>query len=197
MLDQQDHPQPVSTQSVEDRARQRLRQARLQQGWSLATLASRSGIGASTISRLETGGRRLALDQLAPLATALGIGLDELIAPDPDEDVVLRPLPRKVAGMTMWPLTRSRRAGQPAVLKLAVPARRRPAPVAHPGQEWLYVLDGTLRLILGERELLLRPGQTAEFSTTTPHWLGGHGGTVELLVIFDDHATDVHLSPTT
>src|SRR6185437_2846035 len=53
------------------------------------------------------------------------------------------------------------------------------------GFEWLYVLSGRLRLVIGERDLTLPPGEAAEFDTSLPHWLGSaDGGVVELLILF-------------
>jgi hypothetical protein len=51
-----------------------------------------------------------------------------------------------------------------------------PDPQVHPGRDWFYVIEGTARLLLGDRELLIEEGSAAEFSTMTPHWIGGHGG---------------------
>ena len=68
----------------------------------------------------------------------------------------------------------------------------------HDGFEWLYVLNGRLRLILGERDLTLPPGEAAEFDSSVPHWLGSaDGGVVELLILFDPQGmrTHVHAGP--
>ena len=56
-----------------------------------------------------------------------------------------------------------------------------------------YVLSGTARLVLGAREILVETGQAAEFATMTPHWIGIHGGPVEILSIFDLHGEKAHL----
>ena len=59
--------------------RQRIRGLRVARGWSLDELAARSYLSPSTLSRIETGHRRIALDQLAPIARALGTTLDQLV----------------------------------------------------------------------------------------------------------------------
>ncbi|WP_370523809.1 MULTISPECIES: cupin domain-containing protein [Nocardia] len=49
--------------------------------------------------------------------------------------------------------------------KMIIPARSEPlepTPQTHEGFEWLYVLNGRLRLVLGERDLTLPPGEAAE-----------------------------------
>ena len=180
--------------SVEDLVRLRLRQRRVELGWSLEELAERTLINPSTLSRLETGGRRIGLDQLGPIAGALGLSLDELVRPTPTADIVIRPDPAVVDGMTVWHLDPPPRPGVPSVMKIRLPARRRkPDPRSHPGREWIYVLDGTLRLVLGDTEHRVAAHETIAFDTTAPHWHGTFGSAVELLVIFDDHAQRSHL----
>jgi len=96
--------------------------------------------------------------------------------------------------MTMLPLTP--RAGGIQAYKLIIPAedRRDPDPQSHEGYEWLYVLDGRLRVILGEHDLVLAPGEAAELDTRVPHWFGpADGKTVELLSLFGRQGERAHL----
>ena len=51
----------------------------------------------------------------------------------------------------------------------------------HEGQDWIYVLSGRLRLILGDRDFAIKPGEAVEFSTWTPHWFGAVDGPVEAI----------------
>jgi transcriptional regulator with XRE-family HTH domain len=190
----QEHLDATPTR-IEDVARRRLRSLRRARGWTLDDVASRCNIGASTISRIETGHRRLAIDNLADLARALDTTLDELIGDAADEDVVIRPT-RGVGpnGSTHWPLTRPNDPSGRIVAKMRIPASRRPPdPQVHPGRDWFYVLDGTARLVLGDTEHLVPTGHAAEFSTMTPHWIAGHGGPVDVLMIFDHHGELAHL----
>ena len=62
--------------------RQRLRGLRLAQGWSLDDLAGRCFLSASTLSRIETGHRRISLDQLSAIARVLGTSIDQLVEPE-------------------------------------------------------------------------------------------------------------------
>jgi transcriptional regulator with XRE-family HTH domain len=186
----------LDQQEVASLVRSRLRHRRVELGLSIDDLAERSLVNASTISRIETGRRLPGFNHLVPLATALGLSLDELVTPPDPSDIVIRPEPEHADGLTYWQLTRHEQPGLPRVFKLALPARRTKPPrdlATHPGREWLYVLSGTLRLVLGDRELLVPAGSTASFDTTVPHWLGAHGGPTELLGIFDVHAERTHL----
>lgn len=180
--------------SPEDTARRRLRTLRQARGWTIDDLARRSNIGPSTISRLETGRRRLAVDHLVILARALDTTLDELLVDDANEDVVIRPTRNEANGATFWMLTPRDDTSGRVVCKVRTPARKRPPePKVHPGRDWFYVLKGTVRLRLGDREVLVNAGQAASFDTMTPHSMVGHGGSAELLTILDHHGERAHL----
>lgn len=173
----------------------RLRALRRERETTLADLSAVTGISVSTLSRLESGARRPTLELLLPLAKAHGVTLDELVDAPPTGDprIHLRPVTR--GGMTMLPLTR--RAGGIQAYKLVIrPGRRpkEPEPTSHEGYEWLYVLDGRLRVVLGEHDLVLSPGEAAEFDTRVPHWFGTAGDRpVEFLSLFGRQGERAHL----
>jgi transcriptional regulator with XRE-family HTH domain len=182
-------------EGVLDAVGPRLRALRRQRGSTLAELAAKTGISESTLSRLESGRRRANLELLLPLARAYDVPLDDLVgAPRTgDPRIHLHPIHRH--GMTFIPLTR--RPGGVQAYKMLIPSGDEPAeptPQTHSGYEWLYVLNGQLRLVLGERDLILPPGEAAEFDTALPHWLGsGDGRTVELLILFGLQGERVHV----
>ncbi len=181
---------------VDERVRRRLRELRLERGLTLEAVAAQAAIDVSTLSRLESGKRRLALDHLAALAGALGVSTDELLRPPPRSDPRVRGRVRRFAGLTMWPLTHSPQAGGLQAFKLRISAQRRDPPSdlpTHEGQDWLYVLTGRMRLRLGEEDLTIAPGEAVEFSTRTPHWFGALDGPVELIAILGPHGERVHL----
>jgi transcriptional regulator with XRE-family HTH domain len=184
-------------EEVLDTVGPRLRTLRRQRGITLAELAAKTGISESTLSRLESGRRRANLELLLPLSRAYDVPLDDLVgAPHTgDPRIHLHPIHRH--GMTFIPLTR--RPGGVQAYKMLIPAREQPAeptPQTHSGYEWLYVLNGRLRLVLGERDLALPPGEAAEFDTSLPHWLGSADGrAVELLILFGLHGERVHVQP--
>lgn len=173
----------------------RLRAIRRQRGVTLADLAAATGISESTLSRLESGRRRANLELLLPLARAHGVPLDELVgAPDTgDPRVHLRPVRRN--GRTIIPLTR--RAGGLQAYKMIIPGADpavSPELRVHEGYEWLYVLDGRLRLRLGEQDLVLKPGEAAEFDTHIPHWFdAADRKPVELLSLFGQQGERAHI----
>jgi transcriptional regulator with XRE-family HTH domain len=179
---------------MERTARQRLRSLRIARGWTLDDLATRAHMSASTISRIETGKRRLTIDALADLAHALGTSVDELLADHSADEVVIRPSRVRSGGATQWMLSRPHDPSGRVVAKMRLPAsRQEPDLQVHPGRDWFYVLDGVARLVLGDRELRVAAGEAAEFDTMTPHWIGGAGGPVEIVSIFDRAGEHAHL----
>jgi transcriptional regulator with XRE-family HTH domain len=176
--------------------RQRVRGLRVARGWSLDELAGRCHLSPSTLSRIETGHRRIALDQLAPIARALGTTIDQLVESGDDDDVVIRPHRDQARGITTWLLSREGGPHGVSVAKLritrALPSQLR----VHPGRDWFTVLSGTVVLRLGERTILVQAGEAAEFSTLVPHAFGAHGGPAEVLCILDHDGKRSHLGPT-
>lgn len=186
----------MTQEALDALVRQRLRGLRLSRGWSLDALAARCYLSPSTLSRIETGHRRIALDQLVPLARALGTTIDELVEPPDDGDVVIRPQPSHAPGLTTWLLSRERADQGVLVAKMRITPDRVTGPAhrgVHPGREWFTVLFGTARLHLGERTVLVRTGDAAEFSTMVPHVIGAEGGPVEILTVLDADGERAHL----
>jgi transcriptional regulator with XRE-family HTH domain len=155
--------------------RQRIKGLRLARGWSLDTLAARCYLSPSTLSRIETGHRRIALDQLVPIARALGTTLDQLVESVDDGDVVIRPQLDHVRGMTTWMLTRERAPHGVTVAKMQITAPTRPVGIGelgvHPGRDWFTVLSGTARLQLGDRD---HPGRTGPRGRVLHHGSARH-----------------------
>jgi transcriptional regulator with XRE-family HTH domain len=172
--------------------RNRLRSLRTTLGYSLDELAERTNLSPSTISRIETGKRTIGLDVLVPLASALQVSLDTLLDVHDDDDVVIRPSPTGAAGRTTWRLSRA--DGRTTAVKMRlVPASRKPEQRVHPGHDWFFVLDGRVRLWLGDREIEVETGEAAEFSTMTPHAFDALDGPAELIMIFDRDGMQAHL----
>ena len=174
----------------------RLKQLRQRRDITLSDLAEETGISTSTLSRLESGLRRPTLEQLLPLARAYDVTLDELVDAPPTGDprINLRPVASS-DGSTILPLTR--RPGGIQAYKFVLPAGRddaEPDLRTHEGYDWAFVLNGRLRLVLGEHDLILEPGEAAEFDTRTPHWFGAtSSGPVEFLSLVGKQGERAHV----
>jgi transcriptional regulator with XRE-family HTH domain len=168
----------------------RLRAARRARPLTLAEVAAATGISVSTLSRLETGGRRATLEQLLPLAGLYEVSLDELVGR-------VQPPRKQGDGRVIVPLTKE--PGGLRAYKMTLPPRDDdddPAPElrTHEGWEWMYVLSGRLRVLLAEHDLLLGRGEAVEFDTHVPHWFGAAGPVpVEVLTLFGPQGERVHV----
>ncbi|MEU4682792.1 helix-turn-helix domain-containing protein [Streptomyces xinghaiensis] len=176
---------------LESLVRKRIRALRVAQGWSLEDLATRARVSQSTLSRIENGQRRLALDQLVTLARALDTSVDQLVA-TATEDVVTNPVIDSAHAQKRWSVK-----ADPGMIvvrqRLTNPPPDSPARMrAHPGREWLVVLSGTAVLMLGNRRFRVETDQAAEFPTMLPHAFGAEGGPCEILGIFDRDARRGH-----
>jgi transcriptional regulator with XRE-family HTH domain len=184
----------ATADNIHERVRRRLRALRTERGLTLAEVAADAGMDTSTLSRLESGARRLTLDHLPALARALGVRADDLLTTPWIEDPRVRAKAQRRDDMTVWPLNQHPAvSGQHAFKMRFSRKRREPVLRTHEGHEWLYVLSGRLRLVLGDRDLVLAPGEAAEFSTWTPHWMGVVDEPTEIIAIFGPHGERVHL----
>jgi len=171
----------------------RLRSIRQRRGATLAELSEATGISVSTLSRLESGGRKPTLELLLALASAHQVPLDELVGAPPPGDPRVRARPVRRNGRTLIPL--SQRPGGIRAYKMLAPAGEPTGEQkSHEGYEWMYVLSGQLRLRLAEHDFVMKPGEAAEFDTRVPHWFGAaEAAPAELLILFGPQGERMHV----
>ncbi len=184
---------PLPYRAVLDEVGPRLKRLRAQRGLTLAALSEATGISKSTLSRLESGQRRPSLELLLPLAGAYHVPLDDLVGAPEVGDPRVRLTPRKLPnGGSFVPLSRG--PGPLQAYKMVISDRGAPDLRTHEGYEWMYVLEGRLRLVLAEHDLVLGPGEVAEFDTRLPHWFSSADGRpVEILSLFGRQGERMHV----
>ncbi|MDP9219167.1 MAG: XRE family transcriptional regulator [Actinomycetota bacterium] len=167
-----------------DQVGPRLKRLRTQRRLTLTGVAEATGISKSTLSRLENGQRRPTLELLLALSHAYRVPLDYLVAAPEEGDPRVQLKSGRVKGRTVIPLTRQPDGMQ--AWKIVIPTSKvSPEPRAHDGYEWIYVLSGRMRFVLGDQDWVLGPGEVASFDTTVPHWFGSTGDEpAEILSIF-------------
>jgi transcriptional regulator with XRE-family HTH domain len=167
-----------------DQVGPRLKRLRMQRQMTLTGVAKATGISKSTMSRLETGQRRPTLELLLALSHAYRLSLDHLVAAPEEGDPRIQFKSARVKGRTVIPLTRQPDGMQ--AWKIVIPTSKvTPDPRAHDGYEWIYVLSGHMRFVLGDQDWVLGPGEVASFDTRVPHWFGSTGDApAEILSIF-------------
>lgn len=174
----------------------RLRAARKARGWTLNELAAKAAVSASTLSRLESGKRQASLELLVPLTRHLGIRVDDLLTAEVADPRVQRKAMRR-NGLVIVPLAPE---GSPLhTYKITYPPRAKPPQQRiHDGYEWIYVLTGRLRLLLGDQDLTLARGEAAEFDTRIPHCMSAAGSRpAQVLSIFNEAGARIHTHATT
>ncbi|MBF4137955.1 helix-turn-helix domain-containing protein [Streptomyces albidoflavus] len=189
-------PPPADTDTVLAGVGPRLRALRKERGATLAGLSAATGISVSTLSRLESGNRRPSLELLLPIAAAHDVPLDRLVGAPPAGDPRVRLEPIEQGNRTVIPL--SRRPGGLQAFKWVLRPGEGCDPVeeqrTHEGYEWLYVISGRLRLLLGEHDFELGEGEAAEFDTRLPHWFGAIGDhPAEVLSLFGPQGERMHV----
>jgi transcriptional regulator with XRE-family HTH domain len=193
--DQEARRTPRTTAQVVDGVGPRLRTLRQRQEVTLAALAERTGISVSTLSRLESGQRKPTLELLLPLAQAYQVPLDDLVGAPRTGDPRVHLKPEQHGDRVVVPLTRQ--TGGVRSFKQLFPPHSpagEPSLRTHEGYEWLYVLSGRLRLLLGEHDLDLGPGEVVEFDTHTPHWVGNVTDEVtEVLCLYGPQGERAHV----
>ncbi len=171
----------------------RLRRVRDERGVTLVELSELTGISKSTLSRLESGKRKPSLELLLPIAAAHQVPLDELVGAPEVGDPRVRFVPQQRDGRVVVPLTRQ--AGGLQAWKVVIePSDEVPKLRIHEGYEWLYVLAGTMRLMVADHDITMGPGEVAEFDTAVPHWFGAAGDEpVEILSLLGAAGERIHV----
>ncbi|MEU6223439.1 XRE family transcriptional regulator [Streptomyces sp. NPDC047042] len=181
-----------------------LRALRRRASLTLEAAARAAGLSPAHLSRLETGQRQPSLPMLLGLARIYGTTVSELLGETvADRDAIVRAAdmePTAAGGWSYWQAGASGRGMQ--ALRVHVPHGAQGDIVrVHPGEEWLYVLKGRLRLSLGDAAHVLEPGDSAHFDSLTPHRLAadGRAGTDLLFVhtLLQSPTTALCLGPTT
>ncbi|PZH04648.1 XRE family transcriptional regulator [Streptomyces sp. NTH33] len=164
-----------------------LRALRRRASLTLEAAARAAGLSPAHLSRLETGQRQPSLPMLLALARIYGTTVSELLGETvAGQDAIVRTgdmEPTRAGGWTYWQTGAPGRGMQ--ALKVHVPHGSQGDIVrVHPGEEWLYILKGRLRLRLGDTAHLLAPGDSAHFDSLTPHRIAAEDPDgVELLFV--------------
>ena len=167
----------------------RLRDLRNGRGWTLEELSERSGLSKPFLSRLEGGDRQPSIAAVLTLGRVYGVSLAELFDPPTVEPcVIVRKDEASVQqgeGLRYAALSNGQRFTNLQPIRLTVQARRSgDERYQHEGEEWLYVLQGRLQILLGDQKHELGPGDSAHFDSRIPHRLLALGGKdAELILV--------------
>lgn len=176
-----------AVQSQLDSFGTRLRDLRLQRGWTLEELAARGGLSKAHLSRLESGERQASIAVILTFSRVFNVSLASLFeSPAPAQSsmptppcVVMRAsdlVETMTNGLKYAPLSGAGRFFNLQPLRITIsPSRTGNEHYHHDGEEWIYVLSGKLTLSLAGKTYDLEPGDAAHFESHLPHRLIARG----------------------
>ena len=175
---------------------ERLRAARDEAGLTLDQTAELSGLSKAHLSRLESAERQPSIAALLTLAETLGTPVSALLGEQGSEATLTISTDggarRQSKGLSIASCSGYPGSSALEALRITVdPDRPATAPVRHRGEEWLYVVQGILRLEYDGEIHHLGPGVTAHFDAERPHRLGAEGAAVEVLLVAAKDARNV------
>lgn len=152
-----------------------LRRLRREKGLTLHQVAEKAGLSASFLSQLETGQTNLSVSSLRQIASALDTSIFSLLAEVEKSDVLVRRGQRKTLILPNYnasfqllsPTTTG--AMEPALVTLAPRTSSSEIPMAHNCEEFSFLINGKVELLLGNERYVLEEGDSVYFSATIPH----------------------------
>jgi len=167
---------------------ERLRAARERVGLTLDQTAELAGLSKAHLSRLESAERQPSIAALLTLSEALGTPVSSLLGENQDASplaISTEGAPRHESkGLSIAACSGYAGSSALEALRITVnPDRPLTPPAHHRGEEWLYVIQGILRLEYDGEVHHLGPGVTAHFDAQRPHRLGAQGRRAEVLLV--------------
>lgn len=161
---------------------QRLRELRLQCGFSLRALANRSGLNVNTLSLIENGKSSPSVSTLQQLALALEVPITAFFEQKPSAKQVVytaaEQRPQTIYGSTQMQNLGKDLAGnivQPFVVVLEPGKGSFDRPIVHSGHEFAYCLSGIIHFQIEQEEYLLNAGDSLVFESHLPHNWNNNG----------------------
>ena len=159
----------------------RLRRLRLLRGLTQEELADRCELSKSFISLLERDLTSPSLDTLSDLLETLGSDLPTLFRKEDErlvfgsEDIFVKEDPEGLKGMIKWLIPSAQKNQMEPILVEMAPGGETAGDDPHEGEEFGYVLSGTIRIVLGDRTEKVRKDESFYFRPTAPHKLVNAG----------------------
>jgi len=178
----------VEEEGLELRVGERVREVRQKKGLSLEDISQRTDIEVGYLKEIEQGAVSPPLGVLIKLAKALEMKMGYFISGEEDRPfTIVRASERKV--ISRYDSQKGKRYGyqyeslaphkkdrhmEPFLVTL-LPSDTEEERSSHDGQEFIYVLEGTMEVRLGDEVYLLSPGDSIYYDSTVPHLVKCHG----------------------
>ena len=159
----------------------KIRRLRLQRGLTQAELADRCELSKSFISMLERDLTSPSLDTLSDLLETLGSDLPAFFSKADEkivfgaEDIFVKEDPEGMRGLIKWLIPSAQKNQMEPILVELGPGGETAEDDPHEGEEFGYVLSGTIRVVLGDRSEKVRRDESFYFRPAAPHRLVNAG----------------------
>ncbi len=158
----------------------------------MSDVARETGISASFLSLVENGRSDIAIGRLVRLLSFYEIPVNDVVSDVPAEDTHVRSgegrlLPSAQEGIRFLLLTSSTKDLMMPMLIEFEPGAQLAEHGSHAGEEFVHVLEGTLRLDLkGSPTRVLRAGESAYYESEQPHLFGNASCDMPLRILCVD-----------
>jgi len=173
----------------------RIRKYREEREISLEQLADLAGLSVPFLTALEEEDLLPSIAPLQKISRALGVRLgtfmDDQVTRDPiiergsdlHEDLTIREARGKNAAFHYTALARGKsdRNMEPFIIEVAEEAGDQTS--THQGEEFIYVLEGKLRVIYGKQSHILEAGDSVYYNSITPHAVCAEGDRAKILAV--------------
>ena len=153
----------------------KIKQLRTRNGLTLEELASRCELTKGFLSQLERDLTSPSIATLADILEALGSSLSEFFQEDSEEQVVFRKddffVDERDTCTIRWIVPNTQKNEMEPIL-IELPSGGKSFPSGpHAGEEFGYVVDGGVVLVLGDRRIKVRAGETFYLDGSCEHYL--------------------------
>lgn len=164
----------------------RVNEYRRDRNWTLATLAEKVGLSTTQLSRIESGTRQPSIGTLIEIAHAFGVSLSRLVDEQYSAPYHLTRANTRIARLGSKQALTLLSGDFPGLhaVHLVLPSRSSGPDARHSGEEWLYVLTGTIDVQIGSETIALATGDAIHFPSHTTHRVHNPGDTsAEILLV--------------
>ena len=159
-----------------------IRRLRIQRGLTQEELANRCELSKGFISLVERNLTSPSIATLTDLLESLGTDLKTFFSEDSDEkiafgekDIFVKEDPDGIRGMIKWLVPSAQKNRMEPILVEIGPGGETEEDDPHEGEEFGYVLSGSLRIVVGDRSVRVRKDECFYFKPDAPHRLVNPG----------------------
>ena len=152
-----------------------IRKLRKRRGWTLQRLAEQSGLSVSFLSQVERGLSSPSISSLGAVANALEVPLSNFFTVAHNPSVVVRSQDQgrfRIDGAEVTYITLSgplkNKMLEPLLVEVP-PHYKAAPPFAHQGEEFVYMLKGTVTFTIQGRDYQIGRGDSIHFTSEIPH----------------------------